>query len=124
MADGVLVSRYRTLKAAGLLRNKEAEEIVEKQIRQGDALKDPIGNDEYWKRAQPIRFEDIKRGSGGSFHLSSTLGHTLPQTEDRPVTTFRVLGHPIRGKAVDWTAAREYFGAWVIWRISDETRDL
>ena len=81
MADGVFVSRYRTLKAAGLLGNKEAEEIVEKQIRQGDTLKDPLGDDEYWETPQPIKFEDLK----------DTIEANIPYLREMGVPPFEVL---------------------------------
>lgn len=81
MADNVLVSRYRTLKAAGLLGNRQAEEIVEKQIRQGDFLKDHVGADEYWETAQPIRFEGLK----------DTIEANVPYLKEMDVPPFDVL---------------------------------
>ena len=81
MADGVLVSRYRTLKAAGLLGTKQAEEIVEKQIRQGDALKDPLDTEEYWKTPQAIRFEDLK----------DTIEANIPYLKEMGAPPFEVL---------------------------------
>jgi hypothetical protein len=81
MADGVLVSRYRTLKAAGLLGNRQAEEIVEKQIRQGDTLKDPLNTEEYWETPQPIRFEDLK----------DTIEANVPYLKEMGVPPFEVL---------------------------------
>lgn len=81
MADGVFVSRYRTLKAAGFLGNKVAEEIVEKQIRQGDFLKDPVGTYEYWEEPQPIKFEDLK----------DTIETNIPYLREMNVPAFEVL---------------------------------
>jgi type I restriction-modification system DNA methylase subunit len=81
MADGVLVSRYRTLRAAGLLGNKEAEKIVERQIRQGDALKDPLDDDGYWQAPQLITFEDLK----------DTIEANIPYLKEMGVLPFEVL---------------------------------
>jgi type I restriction-modification system DNA methylase subunit len=81
MADSVFVTRYRVLKAAGLLGNKEAEEVVEKQIRQGDALKDKLDDDNYWETPQPIRFEDLK----------DTIEANIPYMKEMGVPPFEVL---------------------------------
>lgn len=81
MADGVFVSRYRTLEAADLVGNEEAEEIVEKQIRQGDALKDPLDDDDYWRTPQPIKFED----------LPDTIEANIPYLKEMGVPSFEVM---------------------------------
>jgi hypothetical protein len=87
MADNVLVSRYRTLKAAGLLGNRQAEEIVEKQIRHGDFLEAPTDTEEYWETPQPIRFEDLK----------DTIEANVPYLKEMGVPPFEVLrGTPKR----------------------------
>jgi len=81
MPDNVFVARYRVLMAAGLLGNREAEAIVEKQIRQGDALADPLGDDDYWETRQAIKFEDLK----------DTIEANIPYLREMGVPDFEVM---------------------------------
>ena len=62
LPDNVAVTRFRVLDELGVLDDEECHEIVERHIRQGNALEDDFGNDEFWKEPQELsftRFSDI-----------------------------------------------------------------